>query len=193
VVLLSAARTWRNGRRKGLKIPWGKPCAGSSPAVRTNEISDLHLNLQLPHQHLHVAHVAKCSQAVPMSYKECWRLHATWMRHGCDMESVKNCTEYEVRAFVELCSKTATNAGAAWSASKHQPMCCSGSGTALSSTSTTTATARSSTSRRARSVVRASCRSGLVHPTAPVASDWLKIKNPAAPAVKREAEEDWRR
>jgi hypothetical protein len=28
-------RTWRNGRRKGLKIPWGKPRAGSSPAVRT--------------------------------------------------------------------------------------------------------------------------------------------------------------
>jgi bifunctional non-homologous end joining protein LigD len=23
--------------------------------------------------------------------------------------------------------------------------------------------------------------------------DWLKLKNPAAPAVKREAEEDWRR
>ena len=32
-------RTWRNGRRKGLKIPWGKPCAGSSPAVRTNKIT----------------------------------------------------------------------------------------------------------------------------------------------------------
>ena len=23
-------------------------------------------------------------------------------------------------------------------------------------------------------------------------SDWIKVKNPAAPAVKREAEEDWR-
>jgi hypothetical protein len=23
---------------KALKIPWGKPCAGSSPAVRTNKI-----------------------------------------------------------------------------------------------------------------------------------------------------------
>ena len=33
------SRTWRNGRRKGLKIPWGKPCAGSSPAVRTNKIT----------------------------------------------------------------------------------------------------------------------------------------------------------
>ena len=29
-------RTWRNGRRKGLKIPWGRPRAGSSPAVRTS-------------------------------------------------------------------------------------------------------------------------------------------------------------
>jgi ATP-dependent DNA ligase len=28
------------------------------------------------------------------------------------------------------------------------------------------------------------CRSGRVN-------DWLKIKNPKAPAVKREAEEDW--
>jgi hypothetical protein len=25
----------------GLKIPWGKPCAGSSPAVRTNKIKHL--------------------------------------------------------------------------------------------------------------------------------------------------------
>src|SRR6516164_5030279 len=33
------SRTWRNGRRKGLKIPWGKPCAGSSPAVRTSKIT----------------------------------------------------------------------------------------------------------------------------------------------------------
>ena len=29
--------------------------------------------------------------------------------------------------------------------------------------------------------------------TAPVAPDWLKFKNPEAPAVKREAEEDWGR
>ena len=26
----------------------------------------------------------------------------------------------------------------------------------------------------------------------PLAPDWLKFKNPEAPAVKREAEEDWR-
>jgi len=26
-----------------------------------------------------------------------------------------------------------------------------------------------------------------------VSPDWLKMKNPAAPAVKREAEEDWSR
>jgi len=29
---------------------------------------------------------------------------------------------------------------------------------------------------------------GLMPPRSP---DWLKMKNPAAPAVKREAEEDW--
>src|SRR5262249_59369235 len=34
-------RTWRNGRRKGLKIPWGKPCAGSSPAVRTGDLAGI--------------------------------------------------------------------------------------------------------------------------------------------------------
>jgi hypothetical protein len=27
------------GVQKGLKIPWGKPCAGSSPAVRTNKVT----------------------------------------------------------------------------------------------------------------------------------------------------------
>jgi hypothetical protein len=27
--------TWRNGRRKGLKIPWEQSRAGSSPTVRT--------------------------------------------------------------------------------------------------------------------------------------------------------------
>jgi hypothetical protein len=37
------ARTWRNGRRKGLKIPWGKPCAGSSPAVRTINLLGLNI------------------------------------------------------------------------------------------------------------------------------------------------------
>jgi hypothetical protein len=38
---VALARTWRNGRRKGLKIPWGKPCEGSSPSVRTNIINSL--------------------------------------------------------------------------------------------------------------------------------------------------------
>ena len=39
---------------------------------------------------------------------------------------------------------------------------------------------------------RASCRSGSARATSPVASkDWLKFKNPDAPAVKREAEEEW--
>ena len=41
---------------------------------------------------------------------------------------------------------------------------------------------------------RASCQSGWVRLTAPGASpDWLKFKNPQAPAVRREAEEDWGR
>ena len=31
----SATRTWRNGRRKGLKIPWEISREGSSPSVRT--------------------------------------------------------------------------------------------------------------------------------------------------------------
>ena len=30
-------RTWRNGRRKGLKIPWEQSCEGSSPSVRTTQ------------------------------------------------------------------------------------------------------------------------------------------------------------
>ena len=30
-----ATRTWRNGRRKGLKIPWEISREGSSPSVRT--------------------------------------------------------------------------------------------------------------------------------------------------------------
>src|ERR1051325_11288159 len=29
-------RAWRNGRRNGLKIRWGQPRAGSSPAARTS-------------------------------------------------------------------------------------------------------------------------------------------------------------
>src|SRR5215475_11337499 len=35
----SATRTWRNGRRKGLKIPWEISREGSSPSVRTNKIN----------------------------------------------------------------------------------------------------------------------------------------------------------
>jgi hypothetical protein len=34
-------------------------------------------------------------------------------------------------------------------------------------------------------IFRLPCKLGLE------GTDWLKIKNPAAPAVKREAEEDW--
>ena len=35
-----ATRTWRNGRRKGLKIPWEISREGSSPSVRTNQIAE---------------------------------------------------------------------------------------------------------------------------------------------------------
>ena len=42
--------------------------------------------------------------------------------------------------------------------------------------------------------LEASCRSARIHPTALAgSSDWLKMKNPACAAVKREAEEDWGR
>ena len=34
---------------------------------------------------------------------------------------------------------------------------------------------------------------GIALPIWPLSPDWLKFKNPAAPAVKREAEEDWGR
>ena len=42
----------------------------------------------------------------------------------------------------------------------------------------------------ARWASKASSQSGWAHATC---RDWLKMKNPAAPAVKREAEEDWGR
>jgi hypothetical protein len=32
---------------------------------------------------------------------------------------------------------------------------------------------------------------GLARPTAPAAQYWVKVKNPKAPAARREAEEDW--
>jgi hypothetical protein len=33
---------WRNGRRAGLKIPWGQLRGGSSPPSGTNQIKMLH-------------------------------------------------------------------------------------------------------------------------------------------------------
>ena len=36
-------------------------------------------------------------------------------------------------------------------------------------------------------------QAGIALPLWPIAPDWLKFKNPNAPAVKREAEEDWGR
>ena len=47
--------------------------------------------------------------------------------------------------------------------------------------------------RPARSAGRGSCRSVLDRNTAPAVCSWVKIKNPKAPAVRREAEEDWGR
>lgn len=35
-----ATRTWRNGRRKGLKIPWEISREGSSPSVRTSQVAE---------------------------------------------------------------------------------------------------------------------------------------------------------
>ena len=37
------------------------------------------------------------------------------------------------------------------------------------------------------------CQSARTHSTAPGSPDWLKMKNPACEAVRREAEEDWGR
>jgi hypothetical protein len=61
------------------------------------------------------------------------------------------------------------------------------------SMSTTTATARSCLNTPANSAARVSCQSGLVRRIALDVLHWVKVKNPKAPAVKREAEEDWGR
>jgi hypothetical protein len=52
--------------------------------------------------------------------------------------------------------------------------------------STTPATVRSSTS----APCALGCE-GSVSPIAPAGGCWIKVKNPAAPAVTREAEEEW--
>jgi hypothetical protein len=52
--------------------------------------------------------------------------------------------------------------------------------------------ARSSTARLARSAARVSCRSAWASRiVAAGLTVGLKVKNPAAPAVTREAEEEW--
>jgi bifunctional non-homologous end joining protein LigD len=52
--------------------------------------------------------------------------------------------------------------------------------------------AQSSTVRLARSAARAWCRSAWCSPyRLGRAGCWVKVKNPAAPAVTREAEEEW--
>jgi bifunctional non-homologous end joining protein LigD len=57
------------------------------------------------------------------------------------------------------------------------------------STRTSSRMAQSSTGKLVRSAARASCRSGPYRSGR--ADCWLKVKNPAAPAVTREAEENW--
>jgi hypothetical protein len=54
-------------------------------------------------------------------------------------------------------------------------------------------TATSSLNTPANSALKASCPSGWDHAIARGVPHWLKIKNPAAPAVKRDAEEEWSR
>ena len=71
--------------------------------------------------------------------------------------------------------------------------CCSAALIRRSSlTSITRATAPSSSNTPASSAVRASCRSGCGSPyRSGRTPHWVKVKNPKAPAVTREAEEDW--
>ena len=78
-------------------------------------------------------------------------------------------------------------------ARRHWPACLRARRRACASTSTSTSTTgRSSSSTPASWGSRASCRSGRSRPYRSRCSpDWIKSKNPTAPAVKREAEEDW--
>lgn len=57
---------------------------------------------------------------------------------------------------------------------------------------TTTPSASPCTGKLAGSAAKASCPIGLAPYGAGRLSHWIKVKNPAAPAVKREAEEEWR-
>jgi hypothetical protein len=69
--------------------------------------------------------------------------------------------------------------------------CCGCRTTASPSMRPLAARVRSSISTRARSAARALCPSGSGPYRAGRSAHWLKIKNPAAPAVRRETEEDW--
>jgi bifunctional non-homologous end joining protein LigD len=71
-------------------------------------------------------------------------------------------------------------------------VCCDRAALACSSTSTWSTPATSSFVMRARWASKTSSRSGWGRVTSTGRSrDWLKFKNPNAPAVKREFEEDW--
>ncbi len=54
-------------------------------------------------------------------------------------------------------------------------------------------TVRPCSGTRASLAWKALCRSGSTRPIARAAPGWLKMKNPACEAVRREAEEDWSR
>ena len=41
---------WRNGRRKGFKIPRGQPCAGSSPAFGTKKVVSIGYDFFYPNR-----------------------------------------------------------------------------------------------------------------------------------------------
>jgi len=70
--------------------------------------------------------------------------------------------------------------------------CCAPAGRGCGSSSTSITAVTSSTAAPASSAARGSCRSVWARRTLAAArGHWLKFKNPAAPAVQREAEEDW--
>jgi hypothetical protein len=66
-------------------------------------------------------------------------------------------------------------------------------GKKLAAMSTSRATVPSSSRMPASSGSKASSRSARDRPRSGRSPDWLKMKNQNAPAVKREAEEDWGR
>jgi ATP-dependent DNA ligase len=77
-------------------------------------------------------------------------------------------------------------------ARRRWPACCAAARSASASTSTSSTPATWCSSTPALWAARASSRSGWARVMSRGDSrDWLKFKNPNAPAVKREAEEEW--